>query len=98
MGDLRAGITSDTYLSLEKLKQFLAHSACMHAKSLQTCPILQDPLDCSPLSFSVSGILQAIIVEWVAMPSSTDLPDPGIEPTSLKFRALAGGSFPKNIH
>ena len=28
------------------------------------------------------GILQARILEWVAMPSSRDLPDPGIKPTS----------------
>ena len=69
----------------------------MHA-SLQSCPILHDPLDCSLLSSFVSGILQAIIVEWVAMPSSRDLPDPGIEPTSLKLPTLAGGSLPKNVH
>ena len=30
-------------------------------------------------------------LEWVAMPSSKDLPDPGIEPASP---ALAGGSLP----
>ena len=29
-----------------------------------------DPMDCSPLGFSVHGILQARILEWVAMPSS----------------------------
>ena len=28
------------------------------------------------------GILQARILEWVAMPSSRDLPNPGIEPRS----------------
>ena len=28
------------------------------------------------------GILQARILEWVAMPSSGDLPNPGIEPRS----------------
>ena len=32
-------------------------------------------------------------LEWVAMPSSGDLPDSGIEPTSLMFPALATGFF-----
>ena len=31
---------------------------------------------------SVHGILQAGILEWVAIPFSGDLPDPGIEPKS----------------
>ena len=33
---------------------------------------------------SVHGILQARILEWVAMPSPGDLPDPGIKLASLK--------------
>ena len=43
---------------------------CMHAKSLQSCPTLCDPMDHSPLVSSVHGILQARILEWVAVPSS----------------------------
>ena len=43
---------------------------CLHAKSLQSCLILCNPVDCSPPGFSVHGILQARILEWVAMPSS----------------------------
>ena len=39
------------------------------------------------------GILQARILGWVAMPSSGDLPDPGVEPVSLMSPALAGGFF-----
>ena len=46
------------------------HSANMHAKSLQSCPTLCDPMDCSPPDSSVHGILQARILEWVAMPFS----------------------------
>ena len=42
----------------------------MHAKSLQLCPTLNDPMDCSLPGSSVHGILQARILEWVAMPSS----------------------------
>ena len=36
----------------------------------QPCPTLCDPMDCSPPGSSVRGILQARILEWVAMPSS----------------------------
>ena len=40
------------------------------AKLLQSCLICCDHLDCSPPGSSVHGILQARILEWVAMPSS----------------------------
>ena len=35
--------------------------------SAQLCLIFCDPLDCSPPGFSVHGILQARILEWVAI-------------------------------
>ena len=41
---------------------------CVSVKSLQSCLTLCDPMDCSPPSSSVHGILQARILEWVAMP------------------------------
>ena len=37
------------------------------AKSLQSCPTLCDPRDGSPLGSSAPGILQARILEWVAI-------------------------------
>ena len=43
---------------------------CVCAKSLQSCLTHCDPMDCSPPGSSVHGILQARILEWVAMPSS----------------------------
>ena len=42
----------------------------MHATLLQLCPTLCDPMDCSLLGSTVSEILQATILEWVAMPCS----------------------------
>ena len=42
----------------------------VHAKSLQSCPILRDPMVCSLPGSSVHGILQVRKPEWVAMPSS----------------------------
>ena len=50
-------------------------------------------MGCSPLVSYVHGILQARILEWVAMPSLGDLPNPGIEPSSLTSPALASGFF-----
>ena len=40
-------------------------TAAAAAKSLQSCPTLCDPMDCSLPGFSVHGILQARILEWV---------------------------------
>ena len=37
------------------------------AKPLKSCPTLCDPIDSSPLGSSVPGILQARILEWVAI-------------------------------
>ena len=47
----------------------------LHDKPLQSCPTLCNSTDCSPSGSSVHGILQARILEWVAMSSSGDLPD-----------------------
>ena len=46
----------------------------------QPCPTLCDPMDCSLPSSSVHGIFQAIVLEWIVISFSGDLPDPGIEP------------------
>ena len=46
--------------------------ACVCAKSLQSCPTLCDPTVCNTPGSSVHGILQARILEWVAMPSSRE--------------------------
>ena len=42
-------------------------AAAAAAKSLQSCPTLCDPIDGSPAGSSVPGILQARILEWVAI-------------------------------
>ena len=49
----------------------------MHAKLLQSCPILCDPMDHRLPGFSVHGPLQARILEWVAMPPSREASQPG---------------------
>ena len=40
------------------------------AKSHQSCPTFCDPMDCGLPGSSVQGILQARILQWVAIPSS----------------------------
>ena len=63
------------------------------AKSPQSCPALCDTIDHSLQGSSVHGILQARILEWIAMPSSRDLPHPGMELAPLMSPALAGRFF-----
>ena len=53
----------------------------------QSCPTLCDPMDCAhqaPLSI---GIVQARILEWIAISFSKDLPNPGTEPRFLTLQA-----------
>ena len=42
-------------------------AAAATAKLLQSCPTLCDPIDGNPLGSTVPGILQARILEWVAI-------------------------------
>ena len=51
-------------------------------KVAQSCPTLCDPMD-----YSVHGILQARILDWVTFPFSGGLPNPGIEPRSSALQA-----------
>ena len=54
----------------------------------QSCLTLCDPMDCSPPDSSVHGILQAKILEWVAMPSLRGSSQPRIEPMSPELQIL----------
>ena len=49
---------------------YVAWVVILRAQSLQPCPTLCDPMDCSPTGSSVHGILQARILEWAAIPFS----------------------------
>ena len=53
--------------------QRVRHNLVMNNSKIlvQLCLILCDPVDCSPLGSSVHGILQAIIVKWVAISFTT---------------------------
>ena len=63
--------------------------ACVHLVA-PSFPTLWDPMDCSPPGSSVLGILQARILEWVAMPSSRG----SSQPRDLtQLSCIAGGFF-----
>ena len=51
-------------------------------KVAQLCPTLWDPMD-----YTIHGILRARILEWAALSSPVDLPNPGIEPRSSALQA-----------
>ena len=69
------------------------HVMCMHAKSPQLCPTLCNPMDCSLPGSSVHETLQAKYWSGLPCPPPGDLPDPGIEPTSLMSPELVGRFF-----
>ena len=50
--------------------KFCFPKCCCCAQLLQLCPTLCSPMDYSPPGSSVHGILQARILEWVALPRS----------------------------
>ena len=51
--------------------QLLFIVAAAAAKSLQLCQTLYDPIDGSPLGSFVPGILQARVLDWVAISFSS---------------------------
>ena len=55
----------------------------------QSCSTLCDPMDCSLPCFSVHGIFQPRVPEWVAIPSPGDLPDPD----QTRVSCIAGRRF-----
>ena len=67
--------------------------AFVHAKSLQSCLTLCDPMDYSQPSSSVHGFPRQEC--WSGLPCHPpgDLPDPGMEPMSFMSPALAGKFF-----
>ena len=69
--------------SLRKSLLYTIELINMKVLVVQSCLTLCNPIYCSLPGSSVHGIFQARILEWVAMPSPGDLPDPQIDPGSL---------------
>ena len=70
------------------LSKVLVVNAGVCAKLLHLCLTLCHSMDCSPPDFSVRGVLQVRILEWVTMLSSGGLPNPGIQPASLNVSRI----------
>ena len=71
--DGEGGWREGTYIYLQpihiwqKLAQYCKAVVAAAAKSLQSCPTLCNPIDGSPPSSAIPGILQARTLEWVAI-------------------------------
>ena len=74
---------------LESQWGLIPSNVYVHVKSLQSYPTLCDHKDFSPPGSSVSGIFQARILEWVAMPSSSGSSRPR-EPTCFSYVSCIG--------
>ena len=59
--------------NIQKTK-IMASGPTAAAKSLQSCPTLRDPMDCSPPGSSIHGIFQARVLEWGAIAFSSRNP------------------------
>ena len=70
MGRLQINDDSRYIFRILLLEICILISRCMHTQSLQLCPTLCDPMDCSLLGSFVHGIFPARILEWFAKPSS----------------------------
>ena len=66
---------------------------CVHTQSLQSCPALCDPMDCSPPGSSVYGILQSRILEWVAFSNSRGSSQPRDQTSGVSCIFYISGKF-----
>ena len=83
--------TRQARVSEQKESSFkLTRSLFVLCLAAQSCLPPCDPMDCSPPGSSVHGILQARILEWVAMPSSRGSSQPR---DRTHVSCLAGGFF-----
>ena len=69
----------DWVIGYSEMCMYVCVRVCLHACArAQSCPTLRDPMDCSPPAISVHGVLQARILEWVAIPFSRESSYPGV--------------------
>ena len=75
---------------------YIFHVLCC-AKLLRLCPTLCDPMDHAFQASLSMGFSRHEYWSWLLWPPPGDLPDPGIEPESVMFPALAGRIFTTGI-
>ena len=67
---------------------------CTGAKSLQSCPTLCNPIDCSLPGSSVHGTFQARVLEWVVIPSPRRSSQPRGRTRVSHISCIQVGSLP----
>ena len=88
-------LTSSTRGQTEKQEELLIPQlVTVHAKLIQLCLTLCIPMDHSLFGSSVHGILQARILEWVAISSSRRSPGPGFKPRTHVYLHWQADSLP----
>ena len=87
-------VSGSAYMHIFIYPASLGLLVSVHAKLLQSCPTLCDPMDCSPPGSSVHWILQAWILEWVAMPSSKGNSQPRDRTCVTYVSSLQADSWP----
>ena len=79
----------------QRKKYTYAQTHTLLCSVAQSCLTLCDPMDCGPPGSSVHGILQARVLEWVAIPFSR-------ESSQTRVSCVAGGSSlpepPPGVH
>ena len=64
---LKSPALAGEFFTIVPTRKPINQHAAAAAKSLQSCPTLCDPIDGSPPGSPVPGILQARILEWIAI-------------------------------
>ena len=85
-------VDTEGYFSITKYHFEYTKTCTVYIESevTQTCPTLCNPVDCSPPGSSVHGILQARILEWVAISFSRGSSQPS---EWTQFSRIAGRCF-----
>ena len=65
------------------LNELPVNSTVEYSEVAQSCLTLRDPVDCSPPGSSVHGILQARVLEWVAISFSRGSSQPSQQPAPI---------------
>ena len=88
----QSGVTITLSLKVGNLqfRKINLPNVCVRAKSLWSCLTFCYPMDCNLPGFSVNGILQARILEWVAMPCSRGSSQPS-DRTRVSYISCVGG-------
>ena len=82
-------------LDCREISLLLSHQGSPFGQLLvtQSCSSLWDPTDCGPPGFSVYGILQARVLEWVAFLLQRIFPTQGSNPSLLCLQHWQAGSL-----